>query len=304
MLLTAGMGPITDFPVLSEAGADEIFTGYCPLEWRRRFEAVGALNRREVLYYPVQPGCLTDMEILKSMAEEAGIRVAITFNALTYTPAAVPYVLTFIRELYEIGFRDFIVADLNLLRLLSESGLPLRIHVSGEFGEWSRESFRFLKQHFSNITRIIFHRKMTPEEMGELIRYGREIGLAEEYEAFFLNEKCHYAGAYCNSLHGDSLRHLCLERYCLSGGRREPEEDVPGEESPGCGLCALFRLQEAGITHLKIVGRGNPGERTAEDLRRGGKALEALAASENNEEYVRHILERKKEMGCGLNCYY
>ena len=25
----------------------------------------------------------------------------------------------------------------------------------------------------------------------------------------------------------------------------------------GCGLCALYRLREAGITHLKLVGRGN-----------------------------------------------
>ena len=25
----------------------------------------------------------------------------------------------------------------------------------------------------------------------------------------------------------------------------------------GCGLCALYRLRKAGITHLKLVGRGN-----------------------------------------------
>lgn len=25
----------------------------------------------------------------------------------------------------------------------------------------------------------------------------------------------------------------------------------------GCGLCALYQLKQAGITHLKLVGRGN-----------------------------------------------
>lgn len=25
----------------------------------------------------------------------------------------------------------------------------------------------------------------------------------------------------------------------------------------GCGLCRLYQLREAGITHLKLVGRGN-----------------------------------------------
>ena len=34
-----------------------------------------------------------------------------------------------------------------------------------------------------------------------------------EYEAFVLNELCHFSGGFCNSLHCDELGHLCRVPY-------------------------------------------------------------------------------------------
>lgn len=309
MKLTAGMGSLTDFPKLKACGADELFVGYVPLSWRKRFESVLPLNRREVLFYHVQIGSLEDMKLLRRLSENSGIRISVTFNSLTYTAEQLPLVLSYMRELSDIGFPDFIVSDCNLIRAVSASDLPVRLHLSGEFGEWNKETFRFLAEHFSKISRIIFHRKMTPEEMGTLVSCGREIGLCDEYEAFFLNEKCHYSGAFCNSFHADELPHLCHEEYrtvslsdeqaVLPAGTEEPETG-----NTGCGICALYRLQNAGITHLKIVGRGASADCMAEDILRGRRALTLLSGAENEAAYLRKIEAEKEAFRCNHNCYY
>ena len=44
----------------------------------------------------------------------------------------------------------------------------------------------------------------------------------------------------------------------------------------GCGLCALYRLRKAGITHLKLVGRGNYVDFMEKDIRNLKTALDIL----------------------------
>ena len=90
-----------------------------------------------------------------------------------------------------------------------------------------------------------------------------------------LNELCQFSGSFCNSLHCDELGHLCRVPYWLRPQKAEDpgwknrlevirkEESVPERDdylcgAGGCGLCALYRLQKAGITHLKLVGSWQP----------------------------------------------
>ena len=90
---------------------------------------------------------------------------------------------------------------------------------------------------------------------------------------------CQFSGAFCNSLHCDEMGYLCRVPYWKRPVERKIPElsvkgTVPGEimveegedlcdESgylcgeSGCGLCALKQLVQCGITHLKLVGRGN-----------------------------------------------
>ena len=98
-----------------------------------------------------------------------------------------------------------------------------------------------------------------------------------------LNELCQFSGSFCNSLHCDELGHLCRVPYWLRPQKAEDprwkerleairkEERVPETDdylcgASGCGLCALYRLQKAGITHLKLVGRGNHSEDMKADI--------------------------------------
>ena len=84
MKIVAGLGSIDDYIRLVKAGADEMFCGYVPYEWNSKYGNLFPLNRREVLYYNVQIGCLEDMKILRKMIDVYKVPVTIAFNYLYY----------------------------------------------------------------------------------------------------------------------------------------------------------------------------------------------------------------------------
>lgn len=71
----------------------------------------------------------------------------------------------------------------------------------------------------------------------------------------------------------------------------------------GCGLCTLKQLSDAGITHLKLVGRGNYTDFMERDIRNLRRALEILAGSSTEEEYTRTMKAELFPYGCSHMCY-
>ena len=142
-----------------------------------------------------------------------------------------------------------------------------------------------------------------------------------EFEAFVLNEMCQFTGAFCNSLHCDELGHLCRVPYWLCPQKAEDpgwknrlevirkEESLPERDdylcgAGGCGLCALYRLQKAGITHLKLVGRGNHSEDMKADIQNLHKSLTILKTAGSEAEYCRQMKQQIFPAGCSRQCYY
>ncbi len=332
MKITAGLGSIDDYIPYVEAGADEFFCGYVPYEWMTHGGLKYPLNRREVLYYNVQIGSESEMEILAELVRQKKKPVTITLNGLFYAPHQYPMIETLIHHLFQMGFTSFIVGDMALLVYLNQTITePIELHISGELSEANHimiDEMRLL-----GAKRIIFHRKVTPQEMKNCIDYQKEKYSEHplEYEAFALNEMCHFTGAFCSSLHCDELAPTCRLPYRLICSRdqqgpinmsdpysmenqekQEKQENEAFDESDdeyllgrsGCGLCALWQLREAGITHVKLVSRGNYTADTTEDIRRLKRAITILdeASSENNyRNQMRHELFPK---GCSHNCYY
>lgn len=162
-----------------------------------------------------------------------------------------------------------------------------------------------------------------------------------EFEAFALNELCQFTGAFCNSLHCDEMGYLCRVPYQLGDVKTEKvqkstkfdkgipteteltevdlEKDISDEIAltekcrdsdgylcgeTGCGLCALYQLQEAGITHLKLVGRGNYTDFMEKDIRNLRRALDILEISDSNVIYRQKLKKEFFPYGCSENCYY
>lgn len=279
MKIVAGMGSIDDYIKLVKAGADEVFCGFVPYEWNKVYGSLFPLNRREVLYYNIQIGSLEDMKILKKMVDVYGVPVSITFNYLYYLEEQYEVIVNIMNDLIKIGFDEFIILDIALVIYLKEKNIKCKIHLSGECAEINSLSIDFFNK--LNISRYIFHRKNTIKDMKLCIKNNLVENL--QYEAFILNEMCHYSGAFCSSLHCDEMIHLCKIPYDLVKINNKaisfPEVDKKIEDyyeqlenedfnfekenevsymlgSTGCGICALRKLKKAGVTHLKVVGRG------------------------------------------------
>jgi len=333
MKIVAGLGSVDEYIRYCEAGANEFFCGYVPYEWTKKYGTMTALNRREVLCCNVQIGGREEMEILSSMMRVYKKPVHLTFNSLYYLPEQYPLIGRIISDCLEMGFRSYIIADPALILYLYEQGIGCEIHLSGELGEINTgvaEIFRKM-----NLKRIIFHRKNSAADMQAVIeavkRTKGDQANQMEYEAFVLNELCQFSGSFCNSLHCDELGHLCRVSYWLgeAGGnwsekyigepdnRSRKNHELPDQAEEdddteadylcgqsGCGLCELYAIQEAGITHVKLVGRGNHVDSMELDIRNLRKALEILEQTESEETFRKQMRQELFPNGCSRNCYY
>ncbi|MGG7146906.1 U32 family peptidase [Clostridium butyricum] len=361
MKIVAGLGCIDDYIRLVQAGADEVFCGYVPYEWNKKYGNLFPLNRREVLYYNVQISSLEDMKILKKMVDAYKVPVTITFNYLYYIDEQFELIEKIMKDLINIGFNEFIVADPALILYLEKKHIKCNVHLSGECAEINRSSIEFFNR-FRNISRYIFHRKNTIKDMESCINENKD--MIKEYEAFILNERCHYTGAFCSSLHCDEMAHLCKIQYHMAKIDKESsnfeevdkkfeiyyddshgdlnflndenninngndfndevvwnnsnninrvniniEEDSANEDTyklgaSGCGICSLYRLKKAGVTHLKVVGRGNYIDYMERDVKNLKKAIDMLEHMEDETDYEKNIKDNLFKGRCSKECYY
>ena len=324
MKIVAGLGSIDEYETFVKAGADEFFCGYVPFSWAQKYGVIHPLNRREVLFYNVQIGSMSELQILKKMVDYYGKPVKLTFNSLYYTGEQYPVIAEIIIQCMAAGFENFIIADPALMLYLRQQKINCGIHLSGETAEVNRGMLEQMLPF--GIRRVIFHRKNSLEDMQSCIK---EADFPHEYEAFILNELCHFSGAFCNSLHCDELTHLCRVPYELGNLHKKEETDaaqkdvaetdrIQGKEgkglpldedgyltgSTGCGLCALYRMKQVGITHLKLVGRGNYTDFMEKDIRQLRKALDILENSDSEAQYQKKMKASLFPDGCSQNCYY
>lgn len=324
MKIVAGLGSIDEYETFVKAGADEFFCGYVPFSWAEKYGVIHPLNRREVLFYNVQIGSMSELHILKKMVDYYGKPVELTFNSIYYTGEQYPVIAEIITQCMAAGFENFIIADPALMLYLRQQKINCGIHLSGETAEVNRGMLEQMLPF--GIRRVIFHRKNSLEDMQSCIK---EADFPHEYEAFILNELCHFSGAFCNSLHCDELTHLCRVPYELGNLHKKEETDaaqkdvaetdrIQGKEgkglpldedgyltgSTGCGLCALYRMKQVGITHLKLVGRGNYTDFMEKDIRQLRKVLDILENSDSEAQYQKKMKASLFPDGCSQNCYY
>lgn len=339
MKITSGLGSIDDYPRYVRAGADELFCGYVPFSWSEKYGTVLPLNRREVLNYNVQIGSFSELEILANMVQKYQKPVHLAFNSLYYRPEQYEEITQIIQQCRSIGFDSYILADPALLVYLRKEKIDCEVHLSGDLGTVNSAMTEVFAKEYPK--RIIFQRKNTISEMRAVIRHitaqkeaaRKEWTYPTEFEAFALNELCQFSGAFCNSLHCDEMGYLCRVPYwkkpmSFSESKLEKQEkNRPGENisisewdsaselmnpvsedgylcgATGCGLCTLKQLSDAGITHLKLVGRGNYTDFMERDIRNLRRTLEILEDSSTEEEYIRAMKAELFPNGCSHMCY-
>jgi putative protease len=98
-------------------------------------------------------------------------------------------------------------------------------------------------------------------------------------------------------------RDLALENDAASETTDPISDDGYLCGATGCGLCTLKQLSDAGITHLKLVGRGNYTDFMERDIRNLRRTLEILEDSSTEEEYIRAMKAELFPNGCSHMCY-
>jgi putative protease len=240
---------------LCEAGAHEFYCGLTPPGWNEAFGAAWVHRRN-----PKSAG-VPDVDDLRRIVATAAPRpVFATLNAPSYPAGAVPRLVEFGRTLLDdVGVAALIVAEWELLLALRDEGLAPRVHVSSLASCRNPGAAAFYRD--LGVSRVILPRHVTLREIEETAIPGLE------WEAFLLNDGCVFEEGICATSHA-------FGPYCIDdrlGGRlgrldngyeffKWTLNNCGCQTSRGytlgpCGLCALPRLERAGIASLKVVGR-------------------------------------------------
>lgn len=251
---------------LCEAGAQEFYCGLTPPGWNEAFGATWVHRRN-----PKSAGVpnLDDMRRIVALARPRPVFA--TLNAPSYPAGAVPRLVEFGRMLLDdVGVAALIVAEWELLLALRDEGLAPRVHISSLASCRNPGAAAFYRD--LGVSRVILPRHVTLREIEEIAIPGLE------WEAFLLNDGCVFEEGICATSHAFGPYciddRIAVESRGLDGriGIRSRALDDRYEffkwtlnncgcqTSRGytlgpCGLCALPRLERAGIVSLKVVGR-------------------------------------------------
>jgi len=257
MKILSPLRSVSEVGPLKTAGADEFYCGLAPPGWKKKFGAAWT-NRRHS-----DSAGVSDEQALREIISAAGSApVHVTLNSPHYPPGAVQMLAEYgTRLLQDLGVCALIVADMDLLLALIERGHAADLHLSSLATSTNAASARFFRE--LGVSRIILPRHLTLAEIDRCVIDG--VG----FEAFLINDGCVFEEGLCATTHdagtfcladGDGLKDMppgILDRYACW---KWVQNNCGCSTSRGfplgpCGLCAIPRLQAAGVGSLKVVGR-------------------------------------------------
>jgi putative protease len=251
---------LAEVELLADAGAEELYGGYVPGKWLKRYSMMGSMNQR---YFPsAQIVSEAELSRIVKAAHRREARFYLTLNAPYYLKSQYDEVLEEAARAAGLGVDAFIVTDLGLIMRLKDKLPGVDVHLSTLGAVFNSGCAKFFSR--LGISRMVLPRELTISEMSGIIRANPGIN----FDAFVMIGKCPNIEGFCGFTHNSaSLVWPCEEPYrieVVKGGSRA--DDVVNAQMgwsrvnrrQACGLCATARLRDAGVTALKLVGRGGP----------------------------------------------
>jgi len=325
MKLVAPISTLEELDPVIAAGADEIYLGCVPEEWRQRFGPSG-MSRRPM-------GNLKSLDELKTAIDQAGDRgrtVSLTLNQQHYDEAQLERILEVAETFADYGGYALIVADIGLMSALTQQRMNVRIHVSSIAAVRNSQTARYFQEYGAN--RIVFPRYLTLDDIALIRANAPDL----EYEAFVLNDGCIFDEAVCHTIHlpGRFGGAICMDNYA-SKHRRADGSDLQQQEASRltendqvykrwawhkfscgfsttnegypfgpCGLCAIPRLADAGVHAIKIAGREFPTKRKIKSVEMVKRVLNRHENGEDVIGFSQGLRARPDFCAEGHMCYY
>lgn len=303
MKIVSPISKVEEAAEFARIGADELFFGVIPEEWTKRYGNFTA-NRRSANNL----NSLADVQEVICAVQGEGKRTSVALNGTTHTAEQIEFVKELAVKLADMGVDSLIVGDVQVLSLVNELELPVRLHVSSTASCRNIATARYFQKLGAD--RIILPRHVSLKEVSTMAKGAPEI----EFEAFVLNDGCPYEEGLCHTLHlpnqmggplcfeqfgleterldGNSMsageiqqidqNDTCYDRWRWSKFSRGFTTTESGQPYGPCGLCAIPALKEAGVEYIKIAGRDGNTTRKIKSLEMVLEITSRLNNGENN----------------------
>ena len=294
---------------LADAGADELYGGYISPEWRNRYSLLASANHR--YFANAQIAGKKELASIINGAHRRGMKFCLALNAPYYTQEQYDFLLMEAERLLEAGVDAFIVSDLGLILRFRDRLPEASIHLSTLSAVFNSRSVALFGS--LGVRRIVFPRELTLAEMEGVIRANP----GTQFDAFVMIGRCPNIEGFCTFTHNSpDLIWPCEERYEIkaAGGNLSviPAKAVIEAQSAwgrvnrrqACGLCAVGGLRDAGVSALKLVGRGGPTKMKVAVLKAVKDALTRKDAGKLREAGKRRYVELFGQPCSPQVCYY
>ena len=192
---------------LRQAGANEFFTGFVPLEWSEHYGWEISPNRRSLggAYQHTDAGELAEAV---ACARDLGCPFFLAFNTHAYSPVQARALGRLVEICEAMAPTGYIVADPAFLVQLGEWGVARPVNLSTGAACYNSEHVRWLAE-LATVRRVILPRKMAIGEMARLVANLADLNL--EFEAMVTGYRCFFNDEHCYSWHSGAGAMFCSE---------------------------------------------------------------------------------------------
>jgi len=292
------------------AGADELYLGFYDEHWKDRFGDYTDINRMSGFKKTANRYSILEIpEIIQEiLAHNMG--AYITINANVYSAEALDYLKDRYFPIFaESGVSGVIVSTENVAKCAVAYGLP--VVASTIMGLYNSDIVKYYRS--IGIKRMIMPRDLSLKEISAIREKAPDIDL----EVFFMRRGCVFSDAYCLGAHREECGSICGRLRLMQKQIICEQNQCIAEENDNlyqnafhrdaCGMCALYRLREIGVSALKIVGRADSPESLIEDIHLTMENMKIMQNSSSESEFLSRMIlpkDSKKQCRSGLSCYY
>lgn len=299
-----------------EAGAREFYLGFYDEEWSRKYGIYHDINRlsgfgKMANQYSLQELC-QEIEELGHRRERTETSIYLTINASVYSTEQMKDLKDYIERLAMSGIDGVIVSSLELTMLAKEIGIPAVISTIA--GVYNADAVKVYQEHGAK--RVILPRDLSIEEIRTIVEQVPEM----EYEIFLMRNGCAFSDSNCLGFHRQEMCSVCsslsrakVSLYPAMDYKTEHDTLINHEiygkyfHDMTCGLCAIYRFLQMGISACKIVGRAEEYEAICKDIRYVANNMGIARRCKSEDEYLSlmQFPDNKQELcRLGLSCYY
>lgn len=306
--------PVNDraaLPRYVRAGGREFYMGFHDDAWHERFGDLADLNRMTGFQRLANPYSFDEVLSIADEMRRLGGKLYVTFNANAYSQAQLDFLYGYFERLAEAGAAGAIVSVPEAVRPASDAGLEaVASTMCGIYNERIARFYRDL-----GCTRAIIPRDVGLSEIEGIVAAVPEL----EYEVFLMRNGCIFADGYCLGRHFRGRNALCwdvrdVEREFFVDDAPELEQAARDNNRvygsfhrTACGLCALWRLERAGVAAAKIVGRSDDASCIVRDIEAVVRNGEIARACATEQDFLAQMFippDRAPTCRDGLGCYY